>query len=160
MAKELTDAQVKAAIKKNPDESIAFYAKELGVAVGSLGPTIWRMEPVARPSLQFKGNKSEIVKARKNGMRWERIAARTGLSIAEAKRVGGKEADVYTGRGARFDGSKPASGATSGRRGGRGQARATSGRRQAASNGRKTAGKPRARTRAEAAAKRAGRSPS
>lgn len=159
MAKEVTDSQVIKVIKKlGVEAAISAYAEELGVPTGSIGPTIWRLEPEADSSLRFKGNKSEIVRARKSGMRWERIAARTGLSKAEAQRIGGKDADVYTGRGRRFDGSAPAGKkATSGRRGR--PPKATSGRRAKASGG-KQAGRRagRAKTRAEAQAGR--RSPS
>lgn len=163
MAKALTDAQVIKVIKKlGPEAAISAYAEELGVPTGSIGPTIWRLEPEAQPSLKFKGTKANIVKARKDGMRWERIAARTGMSVAEAKNTGGKDADVYTGRGRRFDGSAPASGGTSGRRQGtRGQQKATSGRRASANKGGNKPGRRGgARTRAEAQAKAGRRSPS
>jgi hypothetical protein len=158
MAKEVTDKQVIALLRKSPDESIAFYAKELGVPTGSIGPTIWRLEPEADPKLKFKGNKTDIVKARKDGVRWERIAARTGMSVADAKRTGGKDADIYTGRGRDFSGTErkaPAKAAGGGKRGRpAGSGRGTSGRRQSAGGGGKaTRGRPRgARTRAEAQA--------
>jgi hypothetical protein len=112
---------------------------------------VWRLEPEAVPRLKFKANKASIVKARKDGVRWERIASRTGMSVSEVQRIGGDEAaEAYTGRGRKGNGSSTKK-AASGRRKAQSQAKATSGRRQA--GGKQAGRKPRARTRAERAAK-------
>jgi hypothetical protein len=151
MAKEVTDAQQRKLVevlKKSPDESESFYVSKTGISAGQIGPALWKAEPVASPKLKFKANKSEIVKARKDGIRWERIAARTGESIAEVKRIGGKEAaDVYTGRGRPTSGYKPNSGG-GGSRGAKNKG--TSGRRaQSGTSGSKKAPVRRNRTRAD-----------
>lgn len=127
-----------------------------GIDPGKIGPAMWAAEPVAVPECKIKATKSEIVKARKNRVRWERIAQRADISISEAKEIGGKEAaEVYVGRGTKGgNGDGPAK-ASSGRRSkaAEKQGTSTSGRRQASGksgNGRRT---PRARTRAELKAK-------
>jgi hypothetical protein len=146
-----------ALLKKSPDESESFYADKLNIDRTKIGPMIWFNEPIANPKLKIKGNKSEIVKARKNGIRWERIAARTGESVAEVKRIGGAEAaKIYTGRGRPVgDGATSGGSKTSGGRAGGRAGRGTSGRRAAASgnsgSGKKPAGR-RNRTRADRAA--------
>jgi hypothetical protein len=142
-------------LKKNPDESESFYADKLNIPKTQIGPLIWFNEPIANPKLKFPGNKANIVKARKDGIRWERIAARTGKSVAECKEIGGKEAaEIYTGRG------RPVGSYTPGKSGGSGKkqaGRGTSGRRQAQGNkqaGRRGGGaRAGRRTRAEAGAK-------
>lgn len=153
---ELENRKLVQLLKSHPDESEGFYADKLGIARTKIGPLIWFNEPIAKPSLKFTGNKANIVKARKAGIRWERISARTGKSVAEAKEIGGKEAaNVYVGRGRPGGTSSASGGASSGRR----QSAAaksdkgTSGRRQAAGRGARASSKPRARTRAERAAR-------
>jgi hypothetical protein len=145
----LENSKLVTLLKKNPDESETFYADKLNVAKTKIGPMIWFNEPIANPKLKFTGNKANIVKARKAGIRWERISARTGKSIAEVKEIGGKEAaDVYTGRGRPVGSYKPTSGGGSG---GKTSGRGTSGRRASSSKaGRRPAGRAGRRTRAEA----------
>jgi len=160
-----TEARLKQVLKKHLSKGenevhIPTVAAELGEEPSAIAIDVWKLEPEVAPRLKFKANKQAILKSRKpkseggDGMRWERIAARTGLSISELKAMGGDAAaNTYTGRG-RMPGSNGAK-ATSGRRqakdsGNKGQ----SGRRQAAAKGKAQAGrKPRARTRAERAAK-------
>jgi hypothetical protein len=155
MASELENKKLQTLLRNNPDESEGFYADKLGIERTKIGPMIWFNEPLANPKLKFTGNKANIVKARKDGIRWERIAARTGKSVAECKEIGGKEAaNVYVGRG-RPPGNGSGTGkASSGRRQSAAKGKGTSGRRQAASKGNTgRGGKPRARTRAERLAK-------
>jgi len=143
---EATEKQIVDFIKKNPDLSIAEYARKLKLPAGSAGPIIWRLEPVAISSLKIPGTGASIAKARDtDGLRWERIAARTGKSIAEVKRLytektGRQPEQSYTGRGRDFSkgGATKSSGGTRTTRGqsGRRQSSAkantgTSGRRQA-----------------------------
>jgi hypothetical protein len=180
MAEALENKKLQQLLKKHPGESGTFYANELGIAVGKIAPLLYYNEPLADPSLKFSGTPAQIVNARENdGLRWERIAARTGLSLAEVRRryeekTGNSYQKSYSGRGRRFDGSAPKSGgktSTAKGRGGSGQKSGTSGRRQAAAGrGKATAtataaagkgraaGRGGARTRAEAKGK--GRNPS
>jgi hypothetical protein len=157
MAKEVNRDKLVELLKKNPEEPESFYADKLGVSRTIIGPAIWACEPIANPKLKFAANKANIVKARKDGIRWERIAARTGESVAEVKRIGGAEAaKIYTGRGRPVgDGATSGGSKTSGGRAGGRAGRGTSGRRAAASgnsgSGKKPAGR-RNRTRADRAA--------
>lgn len=153
---ELYNSKLITFLKKNKGrtvkESEAVAAS--GIDPGKIGPALWQAEPIADPSLKFKATKANIVKARKDGIRWERIARRTDESVAYCKEVGGKEAeDVYVGRGTRgANGNGSAKGkAASGRRQSA-KSSATSGRRGKSSG---NSGKPttRARTRAERQAK-------
>jgi hypothetical protein len=164
MANQPTDAQLKAGIKKQFDKdgdrvtfktNIPALAESLpgNVTAKDIVMRVRKLEVEAVPSLAIKPNKGDIVKAKKNGIRWEQIAARAGKSVAEVRQIGGAEAEAeYAGRGRRGNGNgKPK--AASGRRQqkaatGKGQ----SGRRQSA-KGNQAGRKPRARTRAERAAK-------
>ena len=86
------------------DESISEKeaCEASGIAPNKIGPALWEAEPVAVPEAKFSATKESILDARKNGVRWERIAARTGVSVPEAKEIGGREAqETYTGRGRR-----------------------------------------------------------
>lgn len=155
-------------LKKNKgrtvSESEAVAAS--GIAPNKIGPALWEAEPIADPSLKMKPNKGEIVKARKNGIRWERIARRAGISVAQAQEIGGTEAMSFgTGRGRKPNGGSNGGGpakAASGRRQKAQESKASSGRRAAAGGKGKDAdkGKPaRARTRAERQAKAGSGSP-
>lgn len=58
---------------------------------------------------KIPATKASVQKARKEGNRWELIAARSGLSVAKVKDLfGGEDAakKSYTGRGRNFSGSK------------------------------------------------------
>jgi hypothetical protein len=146
MAKEITDKQVIDLLKKHPGESMQFYATKLGIQLGAVGAIVWRLEPQADASLKFNGTPAAIVAARdKEGMRWERIAARTGKTISEVKKLYSEKSGVdasqsYTGRGRNFSGTassaKPS--ATAGAKRG---ATGTSGRRAAGAKP-AAAGKP------------------
>jgi hypothetical protein len=166
MANQPTDAQLKAGIKKQFDKdgdrvtfktNIPALAESLpgNVTAKDIVMRVRKLEVDAVPSLAIKPNKGDIVKAKKNGIRWEQIAARAGISVAEARNIGGAEAEaLYAGRGTRGGNGTGKPKAASGRRQqkaatGKGQ----SGRRQKANKGNSAGRKPRARTRAERAAK-------
>jgi hypothetical protein len=106
-------------------------------------------EPVADPSLQMKATGPVIKKARDGeGLRWERIAARAGISPAAARQLyvdaGGDIDASYTGKGKRPVGA-PAED--------NGKAKKAPAKKPAAAK--KGAGAPKkARTRAELAARR------
>jgi len=142
-------------LKKNKSRVIAGDISEAeaveasGIDPGKIGPALWAAEPIAVPEVKIKANKSEIVKARKNGVRGERIAQRTGKSVAELKEIAGDDWNVRGGRG-RPSGNGTGK-AASGRRQ-KSEKKATSGRR----NQKGTQSGPkrgRARTRAERMAK-------
>lgn len=152
----VTDDKVLKLLKQHPDQSMQFYADKLGIALGAVGAYVYRLEPVANPKLKIPATEASITKARDNeGMRWERIAARTGLSVAEVKRrYKGDPNKSYTGRGRNFSGTASTKKATTANKGGGGKG--TSGRRAASgakSGGKPAAGRGRARTRAEALAR-------
>jgi len=164
-----TDAQIVKVLKQFPDESVPFYATKLNEEIKDVVSAIYRLEPVADPSLAYKGPKTDAGYGKfitqNSTLRWERLAARTGLGVTEVKRLyeaatGEDASQRYTGRGRRFDGSAPASGGrkvASGKKAGRGgKAAGTSGRRAgrgtAAANAKATnANKGRRGTRASAA---------
>jgi hypothetical protein len=145
-------------LKKNKGRTVseAEAVQATGIDPGKIGPALWAAEPVADPSLKFAANKGNIVKARKNGIRWERIAHRTGKPVAEVKDIGGNEAaNVYTGRGRRSgaNGDGPAKAASGRRAANKGKTNAATSGRRAASGSKGKAGGARARTRAEKLAK-------
>lgn len=139
MAKELpSDKEVVAFLKKNPDAKVPAVAREFGVSAAAIVATVWRLEAVADPSLAVGTSPTAVANARdKEGLRWERIAARSGLSVADVKRkytekTGLQPEQSYTGRGRDFTGSggtKSKAKATGAKRG---RPKGTSGRRQAA----------------------------
>lgn len=152
--------------EKSPSETK--FAEALGIPAAKKGAVLWALEPQAFPELKIKGTPANIVKARNNGLRWERIAARTGMSVAQVQKAfeehtGESAASSYTGRGRNYTGqasAKPEKKAASGRKPAATEKAGTSGRRAAASKPAASGGKPaRARTRAERQAK-AGKSPS
>lgn len=166
-----TDAQIVKVLKQFPDESVPFYATKLNEEVKDVVTAIYRLEPEADPSLAYKGPKTDAGYGKfitqNSTLRWERLAARTGLGVAEVKRLytaatGEDPSERYTGRGRRFDGSAPAAksggrkaaaGKTTGRGG---KANGTSGRRAgrgtAAANAKATASKSKGRRGTRAAA--------
>jgi transposase len=126
--------------------SIPKAAQQLKVSSSIMAGLFYKLEPVADPKLKFSGTAKQIASARESGLRWERIAARTGKSVAECqklfKEATGKDyKSSYTGRGRRFDGSAPTAKKTAG----------NGASKKAAAKGGKSAGK--ARTRAQRAAK-------
>lgn len=168
-------ASVQKALKKlsgnDPEASVSEtkVAAEAGVPMGMVGKLIWASEPVVWPQLKVANTDAAVANARdKQGLRWERIAARAGITVSQAKemyqrKTGNDPNKTYTGRGRRFDGSssatKPAG--SGGKRGAATNGKGTSGRRAAASKDKAapaagTGKRGGARTRAE----RAGASPS
>jgi AraC-like DNA-binding protein len=143
-------------LKSDPDQPESFYSDKVGIDRNKVGPAIWFNEPLADPSLKFKGTPTNIVKAREQGLRWERIAARTGMSVSEVQKAfeekTGKEYKTsYTGRGRNFNGPGAKKAASK-----KATSKATSGRRAAKNgNAKKAPAKrgARARTRAERQAK-------
>lgn len=120
---------------------------------GQLIRDIYEAEPLAWPELVLSANQAGVKKGRTRvdeggyGLRYERIAARTGLKLSEVKELAEKAGvgdDYYIGSGRKpgnGNGSAPTKKATSGRRGRPAKAateepKGTSGRRGA---GRKTA---------------------
>lgn len=149
-------------VKQHPGESERFYSEKSGIAMSQILRHLVLAEIEADPSLKIKATGPNIEKARNQGVRWPRIAARTGLSVTEAQKMyethTGKPANE--GRVTKSASGKAASGrrgaaastkqATSGRRGAAAKAATTSGRRGAA------AGKPAAGRRGTRAAAKAG----
>ena len=124
--------------------SIPKAAQQLKVSSSVMAGLFYKLEPVADPSLKFSGTAKQIASARENGLRWERISARTGKSVSDCQKLfeeatGKKYNQSYSGRGRRFDGSAPAP-KKAAANGGKGKGKAT-------------AAKEKARTRAQRAAK-------
>lgn len=129
--------------------SIPQAATKLKVSSSIMAGLYYKLEPVVFPKLKFNATPKTVVAARAEGLRWERIAYRTGKSVSEVQAMfesaPGKDKPTYTGRGRRFDGSAPTTKkAASNGAGKKSTAKAAAGKG-------KTAGK--ARTRAQRAAK-------
>jgi hypothetical protein len=138
-----TIQQIAKAIKKlgNQDSlpSVPAVARELGEDLnGSFVSDVYEAEPVAFPGLKLPATKNGVKQGRNANLRFERIAARTGLSVAEVKEMAedvGMGQGHYIGRGRRGNGNgggaKPK--ASSGRRSGvkvtKDEGKGTSGRR-------------------------------
>jgi hypothetical protein len=92
--------EVVALLKKG--KTLGETAKELGVTVNQIAPTYYKAEPLADPSLKIDDDAASIVAARdEDGLRWERIAARSGLTVGKVKALheeGGGDASKRTGR--------------------------------------------------------------
>ena len=159
MAK-LDDALISKAatiVKKfNGDEKDADVVKAIASALKVSQSTAHQLmcyaEPVANPSLKIKATGVAIKKARDGqNLRWERIAARAGISSNAARQLyeeaGGDLDSSYTGRGKRPDGApaEPKSKATGTKRGASAAKKGTAA---------KKAAPKKARTRAELAARR------
>lgn len=160
-AKDVTDKQVQAFIKRGL--SIPAAAAEAKVSSSVMAGLFYKNEHVVDTSLAITGTPKQKAKAivaqRGEGVRWERLAERAGMTLAEVKEAFKAETGTdpeksYAGRGRRFDGSKAAPRAAAAN-GGRGKSAAT-----AARGGKAKAGPGKARTRAERQAKAGGRSPS
>jgi hypothetical protein len=79
-------------------------ADALGVSRHVAASLMYTAEPIADPSIRIEATPTAVVQARDLGaLRWERIAARAGVSRAEAKalyREGGGDSEAsWTGRG-------------------------------------------------------------
>lgn len=127
--------------------SIPKAAQQLKVSSSIMAGLYYKLEPVADPKLKFSGTAKQIASAREEGLRWERIAARTGKSVTECqnlfKEATGKDyKSSYSGRGRRFDGSAPAP-----------KKAAANGKGSAAKKTAAKKGTGKARTRAQRAAK-------
>lgn len=129
--------------------SIPQAATKLKVSSSIMAGLYYKLEPVVFPKLKFNATPKSVAAARAEGLRWERIAYRTGKSVSEVQALfesaPAKDKVSYVGRGRRFDGSAPApkKAATNG------ASKKTSAKASAGSK--KGAGK--ARTRAQRAAK-------
>lgn len=146
MARErgYTDAQFNklvAEVKKHPGNSERHYSEVSGIEMSKIGKALYDAEVVADPKLKIPATGPSIVKARDaQGIRWPRIAARTGLSVAAVQKLyqetsGKSPSDSWTGRGRRtFDGNGagPKAGPATKRGGKAGPKAGTSGRRGAA----------------------------
>lgn len=167
VSKAIAWLQKNGTAEKSPSETK--FAEALNIPASKKGAVLWALEPQAFPELKIKGTPANIVKARNSGLRWERIAARTGMSVAQVQKAfeehtGESASTSYTGRGRNYTGqasSRPEKKAASGRKpAAKTEKAGTSGRRAAAAKPAASGGKPaRARTRAERQAK-AGKSPS
>lgn len=110
-------------VKKSPGNSETFYVEASGIPQGQILRYLVLAELKADPSLKIPANGKAIAKARANGVRWPRIAARTGISESKCKELfeaetGTNARDSYTGRGRNFAGTKATTtGGGSGRRG-------------------------------------------
>lgn len=151
-----TEADVLKALKRlgSADElpSEREIADELGIKVSQVGKIVWPLEHKAFPALAIKGTGANIAKARKSGVRWEKIALRSGMTVPAVKKLyeehTGEDASAsYTGRGRKtFEngGGGSSSGKASGGRRTAGRSAGTSGRRAAAKGataGRRGAGR-------------------
>ena len=157
MATSVTDKQYKALVaelKKNPGNSERYYADKCGIQQSQIGSVLYKAEVEADPSLKIGKTAAAVAKARNNGLRWPRIAAYSGLSVAKVKELfeehtGQSAAASWTGRGRRFDGEgKKATTGQSARRGASAKkSTGTSGRRGKAGANTAQAGKRGARGR-------------
>lgn len=177
MATAVNMSKLIAQVKKGA--TLPKAAEALGQPVSVVGPHYYKAEVEANPKLKFNATPASVVKAHdEEGLRWDRIAARTGKTVSQVKALYAEKrdlSDAYTGRGrkpgsngkpagrgassraaasgTRASGKRTGGRAASGRAAsGRGRGRAASGNRasgRAASGGKGG----RARTRAERAAK-------
>jgi len=133
MAEKISDALVtKAAqyIKKygkakwlelKNTEQFDLIAKHCKVTLPPADAIVYRAEPVAFPDLKIKASGPQAKQARNAGLRWERIAARMDVSVAEVKKLfaesGGDLATSYIGRGRMPSGVSPAPKKTTAKKG-------------------------------------------
>ena len=105
----INDTAVKRHIKKGDSSAVA--AAAMGIHPSTMADAYYRLEPVVDPTLVISGTPKQvakqIVKLRNSGVRWERLAARSGLSYKAVKDVytaeSGVDADsTYTGKGRKY----------------------------------------------------------
>ena len=87
-APDINDAKIVAPLKKGATSAEA--AKALGVntdEVPGWWRRCWRLEPVANPSLKIDPTPKAVAAARGAGLRWERIAARSGMTVPAVKKA-------------------------------------------------------------------------
>lgn len=147
MAKEISQKDLDKVVKLLKKEGVGTLSEtkvsaQTGIPMAQIGRILFAAEPLADPSLKIPATGPSIAKAREAGVRWPRIAARTGLSESKVKelfkdKTGLEPSKSYAGRGRNYagQGSTSKSG-TSGRRGAAPKPAAkpagTSGRRGAA----------------------------
>lgn len=153
MATEVNMSKLKSLVKRG--KSLPEAANELGQPASVVGPHFYRAEVEVDPSLKMPATGKSVKTLRdKEGLRWERIAARTGMSTGAAKQMyedaGGDLDTSWTGRG-----RKPGNGATAPAKKSAAAKKTTPAKRgRPAGSKSKSAGtQRRARTRAERAAK-------
>lgn len=134
-------------LKKNGEAGQSAAAKHLGVSIGQL-PMIefCRAQVEAGVYKEIPSTTKSVTDARdKQGNRWELIAARAGVGVAEVKKLyDGDASKSYTGRG-RNHGSASTGKAAPAKKGGAKPSGKAAGRKP----GKGTAGPQRARTRAQ-----------
>jgi hypothetical protein len=144
----VNDKEVVALIKKGT--SIPKAAAALKIQPSVMAGHFYRLEPVADPSLKIEGSPAKvadaIVKGRNSGLRWERLAARSGKTVSEVKAIfetksGTKASESYAGKGRHF-GATPEK-----------KAPASKPDKKPAAAAKPGAAKPKARTRADRQAK-------
>ena len=105
-----SDAVIVKAIKQG--QTHGAFAKEHSVSPGAASAAFYRLETTADPSLAIKATAKTlgkaVVRARNDGLRWERIAARSGRTIKEVQEAwegetGKPFTQSYSGRGRRFE---------------------------------------------------------
>jgi len=105
-----SDAKVVKCLKANL--SIPKAASQLGMGVRELANDYYRLEPVLDPSLVITGTKAQVAKqivaGHKAGLRWERLAHRSGLKVAEVKAIyetatGVSPDQAYCGKGRHYE---------------------------------------------------------
>lgn len=143
---EVNEARLLKAVKGGATHSEA--ADQLGLTLSQL-PMIkyCRAQVEAKLFSTIPATAASVKKARKEGNRWELIAARAGISVAKTKDLfGGEDAAKadYIGRGRNFSGSKSA----------------VNKGRQAAAKGKAAKGKPKAKARTLADRQRKSGNPS
>jgi len=115
---ELSETQLKkvvALVKKFDDEekdASKFDAIQdiiKGISRQIAARYLYEAEVVADPKLKFKLSAATYKKAKADGLREERIAARTGKTLGELKAflAANNVGPIYAGKGRRFDGSAP-----------------------------------------------------
>ena len=101
MTKQLINAAVKAIESGKTRSEFVKARKSVKESVSSRA---WYVaEPIVDPSLKFEATVGSVAKARKSGMRWERIAARTDKPVSELTKLAKKSKQAksleYTGKG-------------------------------------------------------------
>jgi len=115
MATEINQAKLAKLVKAGKTQ--AQCAHELGVSPGQLGMLKYGQALVATGQLKkIPATEKGVKEARdKQGLRWEFIAAATGLSVAKVREFyGDKESYIGRGRKPGASNGKPASSKTSG----------------------------------------------
>ena len=92
--------------------SIPKAAKQFNVHPSTMADAYYRLEPIADPSLLISGTPKAVAKTivtlRTAGMRWERLAARSGKSVKDVRAIYSEHATTpaeqhYCGRGRHYE---------------------------------------------------------